>query len=113
MSNVYAFPQKTSEQPAMRGEAVCLACSHTWLAVAPTGTVAWGSGDDRLTLQCPACSARKGVYRHFVQYVDCKSWHCQKCSGFLFSIILAKGDVPVCACAACGELFNALDIFNK
>lgn len=36
------------------GEAFCIACSNTWVAVAPTGSV---------SLDCPACGSHKGKWK--------------------------------------------------
>jgi hypothetical protein len=97
----------------MSGEAVCLACFHHWQAVVPIGTPVHDPDPDaRCTLECPACSAHKGVMLRFVQYTDIPSWHCEKCNGFLFSAILVKA-VPTLACASCGHFLNAIDLFNK
>lgn len=63
-------------------------------------------------MTCPKCTSHKGVLTRFALYTDVPSWGCNKCSGFLFSAFLAKGDVPMLACACCGELLNALDLFN-
>ncbi len=115
MADILAFPSKkqaAGEIPAMLGEAVCLACCHIWQAVAPIGTPVHDIGsDERCTLECPSCTSKKGVMRHFIQYTDIPSWHCSQCRGFLFSAILVK-DVPTLACASCGHLINALDLFN-
>lgn len=111
MAKILQFPQKPTDDH-MRGDAVCLACGHKWLAAAPVGTVASMPSDDRVTLECEKCGAAKGVFTKFVQYTDIPSWHCLSCNGFLFSILLIK-DVPSCACASCGSIFNALDLFNK
>lgn len=40
-------------KPHLSGEARCLACGHTWAAVAPTGTAC---------LECPACATLRGVF---------------------------------------------------
>lgn len=93
--------------PHLRGPARCLGCSHEWQGLAPVGI------EDPAGLECPSCSALKGVFLHFVSYSDCPNWKCLRCNSFLFSLILAKGDVPTLACCCCGNLMNALDLFNK
>lgn len=49
-----AIPEAGGPQHS-NGEAFCLQCSCTWLAVAPTGTV---------QLECPNCHTMKGLYRY-------------------------------------------------
>lgn len=41
-------------EPHGSGEAFCIGCSHTWVAVAPVGTV---------DLQCPKCLCHKGKWK--------------------------------------------------
>lgn len=108
MAEILAFP--TKKEPTLTGPAVCLACGENWQAVCPVGSPV-NNPDDRATLECPRCHALKGVFTRFVQYTDVPSWHCTACQGFLFSAILAQ-NVPTLACAACGHLINALDLFN-
>lgn len=107
MSNVVPFARKEQEpaQPDnhLKGEAVCAACAHWWVAVQPVG----GSTE----LECPRCHAQRGVFKHFVEY-DRPRWSCTTCTGFLFTAILVD-DTPCIACANCGELTNAIDLFNK
>jgi hypothetical protein len=52
MGSVVEFKQR--EEPHQSGEAVCISCRHKWVAVAPVGT--W-------LLECPQCTAVKGVFR--------------------------------------------------
>lgn len=87
----------------MHGKATCLACGHKWVGVAPVGTDS--------PLQCSACGAEKGVFDHFVKY-DAPAWHCESCNGYLFTLMLAQ-DVPCVACATCGNMRNAIDLWNK
>lgn len=111
-------PEKPGEgeepkDPHLCGEAFCLSCAKTWTAVTPTGSPVNVPDEEALGLECPACGSEKGVLRRFVMYEDVKIWHCQQCRGVLWSLILAKGDVPCVSCACCGNLVNALDLFNK
>jgi hypothetical protein len=46
---------KPREEPHLAGEAVCVSCRHTWVAVAPVGT--W-------QLECPSCETWHGVWRY-------------------------------------------------
>lgn len=87
----------------MQGPAVCLACKHQWEAVSEVGV-------DAATLECPSCHAAKGAFMKYVQH-DAPAWCCEKCDSSLFMILLIK-DTPSVACASCGELRNALDLFN-
>lgn len=113
MADVLQFPPRRNEpsQTHLSGEATCLACGHNWVAVAPTGCPA-NNPDDRASLECPRCTALKGVFKRFTVYDDCPTWHCARCSGFLFTAFLAAGDVPTLGCASCGHLINALDLWN-
>ena len=114
MGEIRRFAPKPAndEEPSLSGEAVCLSCAHTWQAVTTRGAPV-NSVDGDPGLECPACTSTKGVMRHFVQYTDVSSWHCTTCQSFLFSIILAKDNTPCLACACCGKLSNAIDVFNK
>lgn len=118
-ADVIPFGRKPKEgepetEQHLRGKAKCLACGHLWEAVTPVGSRVHydKNGPESICLECPECHCPKGVYEQFVNYTDCLSWHCFYCNNFLFSVILAKGDVPTLACASCGALTNSLDIFN-
>lgn len=52
--SVIPFAPRQQETQTGEGEAFCIACGHTWRAVAPTGTV---------DLECPACRTMKGKWR--------------------------------------------------
>lgn len=62
----------------MAGTAICSACHHEWLSVAPTGT---------MELECPECSTMKGRFKF-----DCAppegtlSWTCN-CGNQLFNVL--------------------------
>lgn len=54
----------------LSGEAICLVCRHTWIAVAPCGTI---------QLECPACGIEKGVFSrtaHCSPYLYCSACGC-------------------------------------
>mgnify|MGYP003594126354 CR=1 FL=1 len=53
--------------PHLAGEALCLACKHTWAAVAPVGV---------FELECPACGSGKGIFKKPVSYTDLPHWAC-------------------------------------
>ena len=50
---VLAFTPKVEQDPYLSGTARCIHCAHTWVAVAPVGTV---------ELECPECRASKGRF---------------------------------------------------
>jgi hypothetical protein len=50
MSNVHSILEAS---PHLSGEAVCLACKHKWVAVAPIGETC---------LECPSCGTYRGVF---------------------------------------------------
>ena len=56
--SVVAFSRKSAPDPEqdhhMHGDAFCMQCGHTWVAVAPVGAT---------RLECPACHTEKGVMR--------------------------------------------------
>lgn len=71
--------------PTSTGEAVCMACRATWVAVAPSGT-AW--------LECPACGCSHGHFKYpflMGEWV----WTCA-CGNDLFGICEAGPYCPAC-----------------
>lgn len=98
---VIPFERKS---PHLHGAALCLACGHEWVGVQPVGN----KGD---TLDCTKCGSAKGVFKRFVAYSGHPQWQCKACTGWLFTAILIQ-EVPTVACATCGELRNAMDLFN-
>lgn len=116
MGVVHKFePRKAGEEPEdphYTGQALCLACGHEWVAVQRVGTLAAMPAQDRTALQCPVCTACRGVLLHHVIYSKCLAFACGACQGQLFTIILAGDGGPCTACAACGTLRNAMDLFD-
>ena len=45
--------EREAREPHLKGDARCVACAHTWVAVAPVGTT-W--------LECPSCHTEKGLF---------------------------------------------------
>lgn len=83
---VISFEQaKAARDPHLSGPAVCLACQHKWVAVAPVGAV-W--------LECPACSLERGRYVGQVSR-DGDHWHCN-CGNDLFRATQAGMYCPNC-----------------
>jgi len=76
MGKVVSLQEHKDEySPHLAGEALCLSCSHKWVAVAPKGTE-W--------LECPECGFTKG---HFVFQCEREEshWTCN-CGNTLFYI---------------------------
>lgn len=73
MSNIINLADRKLD-PHGSGEAHCMLCAHTWVAVAPVGTV-W--------LECPECKANKGTFSF--AYEPATSWQCD-CGNKLFYI---------------------------
>lgn len=88
MSNVIEFKQKPEYDPHMTGEAFCIGCSHTWVAVAPVGTA---------QLECPACNAMKGHFKFECYPSEGEMIRECNCGNQLFYLTL-KGHM----CANCG-----------
>ena len=104
-ATVLPFKAKPIEAPHLQGDAVCVACGHEWKANIQVG----GAVN---TMECEVCHSMKGIFKRFVQYTNLPQWHCAPCGGMLFTALLID-DVPTIACAACGELRNAVDLFNR
>lgn len=107
MSNVIEGSFGKKSEPMLRkqsltGSAVCSACAHEWAAVADLG--------HNTPMECPQCHAMKGVFKHFIVYSKHLRWACHVCDGYLLTAILIE-NTPTIACATCGELRNALDLF--
>lgn len=104
---VLPFKPRTAETPHLQGAAICVACGHEWQAVIPVG----GAVN---SMECEGCGAMKGVYKRFVCYEAFPQWQCGQCQGELFTAILigSTPTVACVACASCGELRNAIDLFN-
>lgn len=77
-----------SYRPHLSGEARCLECSHTWVAVAPVGTV---------MLYCPNCKTDKGVLRYRTEKESGLVWRCN-CGCDVFMLY----DVGAPMCVRCG-----------
>lgn len=92
-------PKPEPEGPHVSGEAVCTACKHRWVAVAPAGTI---------ELECPNCGTRRGLFVNPVwPPADHLVWVCP-CGGNLF---LIREPERGFMCRECGttQHFNALD----
>lgn len=102
---VLPFVQRAVSDPHLVGDAICAACGAEWAAVLPVGSSAVHA------MECTHCGANKGLLKHFVRYDECPQWSCEKCNGGIFTAILF-GNTPATACASCGHLRNAIDLFN-
>lgn len=67
MSNVVDFPAKKT--PHVEGEALCLACKHAWVAVAPCPAPPW--------LECPECGTVRGLYKYHFEKPNTMHWRCR------------------------------------
>ncbi len=76
---------RADREPHLSGEAVCLACEHKWVAVAPVGTV-W--------MECPSCSLERGRYLGAVN-VGGEHWRCH-CGNDLFRVTKSGMYCPNC-----------------
>jgi hypothetical protein len=84
--------EREARMPHCQGEARCLACGHTWRAVAPTGVN---------EMECPECALLRGVWVHPLSLEDgAVIWRCN-CGGELFFL---GEDAPTCA--TCGAVQN-------
>lgn len=86
--SIIKFPSAEERSPHLSGAAACMACHHSWVAVAPVGTY---------ELECPECHAIKGYYINPVVYGE-DIWQCN-CGCCVFHIHPKIG--PYCVnCAA-------------
>lgn len=87
MSSVVSLEARRIERnPHRSGQARCLNCKHTWVAVAPIGTT---------VLECIQCKTSQGVFIG-IATTDNQQWQCA-CAEFTF-FIDARGPY----CAHCG-----------
>jgi hypothetical protein len=70
------------------GEAFCIGCKHTWVAVAPTGTV---------DLECPKCKCEKGRWKFLFYPNEGQLIRVCNCGNQLF-FLTPEGHM----CANCG-----------
>ena len=79
--------------PHLSGEAMCLACQHKWISVAPVGET---------NLTCPACKLNRGEFVGNCAY-DGDHYTC-KCGCSLFRI------TPMAIyCPRCGQKHRPFD----
>jgi hypothetical protein len=76
------------EPEQISGTAMCLACRHEWVAVAPTGAP---------TLQCPSCNTFRGVYKHPISAANGEEVASCRCGGNIFQLT-RRGPL----CLTCG-----------
>jgi hypothetical protein len=79
---------KEEISPHMSGNALCLNCKHTWVAVAPLGTV---------NLECPECSLSQGRFMWLVEDQNEPHWTCH-CGNQFFHITQKRT-----YCVSCGD----------
>lgn len=92
-------------EPHHTGPAVCLACGHEWVSVAPIGVY---------ELECPSCLTMRGVYRLPLGHLgpDYAVWTC-KCGYEHMDIFAHKDGGWWIVCARCGELHSVDSVFQK
>lgn len=81
-----AASSEEDNSPHLSGNAVCLACKHEWVAVAPVGTI-W--------FECPSCGTERGVMKGPCMHVGESHWTC-KCGNILFHITKNAVYCPLC-----------------
>ena len=73
---VSAEPDQMKD-PHQEGEAFCMGCNHTWVAVAPVGALAF---------ECPSCHCHKGHFKFECGLAEGTGvWTC-KCDNQLFNV---------------------------
>lgn len=88
MADVIPFPTPEPQEQHGQGEAFCLACNHTWQAVAPTGIESF---------ECPSCHRWTGHWKfEFYPREDQAVREC-RCGNQLF-YLTPEGHL----CANCG-----------
>lgn len=78
-------------RPHNTGQAKCLCCGNTWVAVAPTGQI---DG-----LECQKCGTFKGVLLGLCNIENEDHWQCN-CGCFVFAVAKASGIY----CINCGVI---------
>jgi len=84
MGQVIAL-KKNEDDPYLSGDAHCMSCKHTWVAVCPVGTI-W--------LECPKCGSLKGLMDFKVIRDDAR-WTCN-CGNNLFHVTMEGYYCPNC-----------------
>lgn len=86
--------------PYCSGEALCLACGHDWVAVAPAGTT---------RLECPSCKLTRGAYRHSIGPADGdRVFQCACGAEEFFFKQSANDGRTLIVCTGCGD-FKSID----
>lgn len=75
-----------TRRPHVSGSALCLACRHEWVAVAPIG------GE---LLQCPRCGLHRGAFKFPFLHEGALIWIC-KCGNDLLHITRDGAFCPNC-----------------
>lgn len=88
MPIIVEFKKPEPRAPHMSGEAVCMACSHEWVAVAPVGST---------LLECPNCRTEKGRMIYAGMPASGHIWKCA-CGCDLFRITTTQA-----ICINCGN----------
>ena len=92
--------------PHHEGEAVCLACGHEWVAVAPVSV---------FELECGECGTLRGVYKYPFVMPSYATYTCtvDGCGCQHVTIEMHKDGGYWIACCKCGHLHSIDDIFGN
>lgn len=87
MGDIVAINHKVAQESRhLQGDAICAACKHEWVAVAPIGTV---------ELECPNCHTWKGLFANPVAPFSEVVYECD-CGGQIFFITPDGASCYVC-----------------
>jgi len=95
---VHLKPEPETVGRSLSGQAMCLVCKHTWVAVVDVEKDSY-EGD----LECPSCGVQRGQFTWpFTGPPEEVVWHCG-CGGVVFMITM-----PGTRCVNCGrhQAFN-------
>ena len=102
MSNVIDLDSRRPN-PHSSGQAKCLACNFSWVAVAPVGTHQH---------ECPRCHTMRGVWIHPHALSSAYgTYTCFSCSGRAFEIARHREGGYWIMCMTCGQLHGLDDVF--
>lgn len=89
---IHLHPTKDTNDRHASGEAFCLACKHTWVAVAPLPVHG---------LECPSCLAKRGQMKYEMGTPAGEKAYTCNCGSYYF-YIQVMGKLPCILCADCG-----------
>ena len=101
--SVLKFKKPEPTEPHISGQAVCLACRHHWVAVAPVGSV---------DLQCPSCETMRGLMQYPVGAAEGDNVFQCACGAQHFFFRLRADRVQI-MCIGCGVDASIDDVFPR